>query len=485
VATILAVVAAASALDLAVGAGWAVAALACLWARRRRRTAPLAVLLVVAGTAAVAASLGLLGPASPAPYGPPPGPALEAGAGEGPGRGPGTVEAARDAAWARLAERRREELAGLGPDPEGRVAAAVALARGRATGGPPAGAVRALEAAARTAALTLTAPEFRDLEARRARLQAWLEAVGARLAAARDAAEIQAAVRALEPAAMAPVSLRALREDLARVDAAAWAVVREAGGDLVVAGVALARYEDAGDRLTVERRYTLAARPPASLAWLRVAPAPVDAGPGGAVSLDVVAGEDGRADAAGRLPRGTSRAVVAERRTWAGASGPVRSARRWIAFRRLAVPPAPSGRPPDAPVVLAGVAVDGGGEVAVRVPLPAAALVEARLPPGALYWASRAGTVAAAGQEDRWVAAGEAPAAAGADAVVMDLVPEGLGLRSPALRRLLGSFLGATAGGVLAVVGLAAAAVALAPGRREAVPPGPRDRMPGGAGAAR
>jgi hypothetical protein len=77
----------------------------------------------------------------------------------------------------------------------------------------------------RRLALTLTAPEFSDLEARRARLVARLAALELRLAGA-DETELRDITRALAAPAMADVSFRALRSDLERAESALAEAVR-------------------------------------------------------------------------------------------------------------------------------------------------------------------------------------------------------------------------------------------------------------------
>src|SRR5262249_44911939 len=90
----------------------------------------------------------------------------------------------------RLHDRRAEELRYSAAELERRAVAAIAANRdlGRVRG--RAGAeVAALEEAVRRLALTLTAPEFRDLDTRQARVRSWFADLDARLAVAHDAAE--------------------------------------------------------------------------------------------------------------------------------------------------------------------------------------------------------------------------------------------------------------------------------------------------------
>ena len=206
----------ASALNLVLGGLWVLAVLALLACRRRTAW------LVLLGSLALAAGGGALGglrPPEPTSYAAAEVGWLRARLGGGDRDAPGPP-ADSGGVRARLAALRQEELGDTARQLERRAAVAIAGSRelARLRDRAP-DAVAAAEDAARRLALTLTAPEFRDLDGRRARLAEWLDALGARLAATRDETEVRAVEQALQPATLAPVSLRALRTDLARAEA--------------------------------------------------------------------------------------------------------------------------------------------------------------------------------------------------------------------------------------------------------------------------
>ena len=230
-AAILAVVLAASALNLLLGGLWVLAWIGLLVLRRRVRGVVELMLLATVASGVAAGWLGAFGAPAPASYADDEaawlGRAVVRVAGPArPGSGP---PLSREAAIrGRLAERRREELRYGSGELERRAALAVASAlEARRLRDRAPVEVAVLDDAVRQLALTVTAPEFRDLDTRRARLIRWLDELEVRLRMARDPAELSAVARALEPTTMAPVSLRALHEDLARVNAATRALVHK------------------------------------------------------------------------------------------------------------------------------------------------------------------------------------------------------------------------------------------------------------------
>ena len=249
----------ASALNLALGGLWVVAVLTLLACRRRTAW------LVLFGGLALAVGAGSLGglrPPEPTSYA-----AAEVGwlrarlGGDRGARGPAGPPAGSVEMRARLAALRQEELGDTGRQIERRAAVVIAGSREltRLRGRAP-DAVDAAEEAARRLALTLTAPEFRDLDGRRARLAEWLDALEARLVAAGDETEVRAVAQALQPATLAPVSLRALRTDLVRAEAQVSAALRALSGAGVTAVASVRVAYDEGARLLVaETRQVLEA----------------------------------------------------------------------------------------------------------------------------------------------------------------------------------------------------------------------------------
>src|SRR5262249_60601600 len=117
----------------------------------------------------------------------------------------------------------------------------------------------AVEASARRLSRTLAASEFRDLEARRAAAAAHLTELGRRLGMARDEAEAASILREADPVAMAQVSLRPVREDLASAAAAAEALLQAVGGGVPSATAsATARVEEASREIRWEVQYAVA-----------------------------------------------------------------------------------------------------------------------------------------------------------------------------------------------------------------------------------
>jgi hypothetical protein len=424
VAALLAIVLLASALDLRLGAVW-VATLVALWlVARRWRPAPALVFLGSAALLGWAAWTHRLAPPAPAPY--------ENGWDAADGAPPAPAAPTGGAAWAaRLADVTREELGLTARDIERRAAAVLGLARqaGAVRSRAP-GEVAAVEAAARRLARTLGAAEFRDLEARRRQAAAYLEELGARLGRVHGETEAAELLRATDPAAMAAVSMRPVREDLE----AAWAAVGRllralGGGPPAAATVAGARYEEAEGLLAREVRYTVTAAAPVSVLRIETAALRDVAPASAAVELEYArAGESSRPVATEPWievdPDAGAVAIVARWREPVSPI-PVRPALRWLAFRRLIVPPL-RGRPD----TLVGfvVAVAGGpalaGAMAVTLPQPRTAALT--VPTWALHHVSRPGARVVDERGETWMADGSD----GGGPLAVELVPPTLLLRN-------------------------------------------------------
>ena len=459
VVALLAAVLTASVLDLFLGVLWILALTGVLLLRRRIRLAAWLVLLAAAGLLVWGGRLGWFAPPAPASY--------EQGwipAWGGlrpelrPTGGPGdpAVLAARE----ELAGRAREELRLTGPELEQRAGAFIALARRldslRAEAPREAAAV---ESAARRLARTLAATEFRDLERRRAAALAYLTDLDRRLQGTRDSSEAAAVLRAADPAAMAHVSLRPVREDLAAADSAVEALVRTLGGGVPTAATtASARYADDRKEIRWEVRSAVAGAPgvrllriemrafrstagppgvPASLAYLTGTEPPRSVPPGAWLELEPA-------------PRGVT--VV---QAWAepAAAGPMRAVLRPVAFERLEL--ASRGAADD---VMVTVVLDGrpGTEIPLAVRLPPPRLARVTVPRYALYFASRPGTVTLDPEGDGWEPAGE-----GGGPLRLDLVPRTLFLRNAAFARVRGYLYRPNPGTVVAAAGLAALVLVL------------------------
>jgi hypothetical protein len=399
VAVVLAVVGAATLLNLVLGAVWAVAVIGLAVLRRRFRPVAWLALVVTAGAAALAWRLGATAPPPPASYevsevswllGHVPG-SLNLGRGrDGVG---GTAAEARS----RLAARRREELAYAVEDLERRASTAVLASRRleRLRERAPAE-VAAVEAAVRQLALTFTAPEFGDLETRRARLVAWLDELDVRLRLARDETDRAAVARALEPAAMAAVSFRALYEDVARVDAATRALVRAvAGREPSVASTARVAYDEPAGQLVLEERYVLDIPPALVVRRLDVGALRRRAvRQGDAHTLQYATGGGEPRAFTGtdlELPGPAAQVVVTDRRTRAATLTAIRPSLRPIPFQRLVI-----DRLADEPVELrVGVALEGPSGVEAVTPVipPPSRFLGLVLPRDAFHWATLPGTV--------------------------------------------------------------------------------------------
>jgi hypothetical protein len=470
VLTLVGAVLAASALDLAVGALWVVALLGVWLLRRRIRLAAPLVLVTSVALMAAGIHLGWLSRPAPAPYSSGWLPAW-VGASPEPGRAAAPaseadprIVAARD----RLRVLEREELRLTGAEIEQRAGAVIRLARRLdGLGREASREVAAVEAAARGLARTLAAPEFRDLEARRGAAAAYLGELGRRLTSLRDADEAAEVLRAADPAAMAHVSLRPVRDDLLVADATITALARALGGGAPSAtAAAAARFDEGRGEVAWEVRHAIAGAPglrllrvetrafrsagvpgrPLSLAYAPGDEAPRPVPPGAWVELDPA-------------PRSVS--LVA---AWSepARSRPVRSLLRPITFQRLEI--APFRAPDDAVVV--GV-LDGrpGIELPLTVTLPPPSLARVVLPGQALHFASWPGSITREPDGDAWV-----PEASGSGRLELDLVPRTLLLRNRAFAWIRDYVYRPNPTTVIAVIGLAALALVLVRRPRPAAP---------------
>jgi hypothetical protein len=457
----------ASALNLVLGGLWVLAFLALLACRRRTAW------LVLLGSLALAVAAGALGglrPPEPASYA-----AAEVGwltarlGGGGGGGAPDRAPAgAAGAARRRLAALRQEELAGTARQLERRARVAIAASRelGRLRGRAP-DEVAGAEDAVRRLALTLTAPEFRDLDTRRARLTEWLDALDARLAAARDEAEVQAVEQALQPATLAPVSLRALRADLARAEAAIGSALRAlAGAGVTAAASVRVAYDEPGRLLVAETRQVLEAG--GALRIVRLDLRGFDRG-GVALSTDGGPPRPVAADAEVALPSpGAGRVAVVDRRAWPARPQGVRPPLRLLSFVRLAVPSPGAGDLAEVPVTVA--LDDGRGpEIPLVVPAGRPRLDAIDLPRHAFHHADRPGRLERRADRDSW-----APAGAGdPDGVTFELAPPGPVFRNRAFERIEEYVYTPNAAAALGCLGLAALAVVLARRRPRRPAPAP------------
>lgn len=456
--TLLGLVLAASALDLALGTIWVMAIVAVLLLRRRIRLAAVLVLLATAALLVWGGRSGWFAAPIPISYesgwvprwGEPRPPLSPAGT-------PADTELLT--ARARVAELMRDELRLTGSELEQRAGSVIALSRRLdALRADAPRETAAVEAAARRLARTLAATEFRDLETRRAAAAAYLAELDRRLGTARDRSEAATVLRATDPAAMAHVSLRPVREDLAAAAAAVEALVRVLGGGVPTAATtATARYDDSRKELRREVRYTVTGAPGVRLfrVELRAFRGPAPAG--APVSIAYAAG----GEAARPAPPGpwldlepAPRGVVIVR-AWVepAARRPVHATFRPLVFEQIEI-----GVAAAADDVLITVGLDGraGIEIPLSVQLPPPRLARVVVPRYALYFTSQPGTVAPDAEGERWEPVGE-----GAGPLRLELVPGSFLLRNPVFAWVRGYLYRPNAGTVVAATGLAALALVL------------------------
>jgi hypothetical protein len=459
VVVVLVAVLTASVLDLSLGVLWVLALFGVLLLRRKIRLGAWLVLLAAATLLVWGGRLGWFPPPAPASYergwipawgGSRPDPSLPSS----------PADPRVDAARAELARLTLEELRLTGAELEQRAGSVISVARRLDPLRSEAPAeVAAVEAGARRLARTLAASEFRDLEARRSTAQRYLTALGQRLEGARDATEAAAVLRGADPAAMAHVSLRPVREDLAAANAAVEALVRSLGGGVPTAATtATARYDDERQETRWDLRAVVTGAPGVRLLRIetrafRGAGAP----PGVPVSVTYTSGAEApRPVPAGvwlelePAPRGVT--VV---QAWAQPSPlrPVRAPLRPVAFGRLDV--TSSGVSEDAVIT---VVLDGrpGIEIPVAVRLPRPSVARVSVARYALYFASQPGTVTTGAEGDIWE-----PGGGGEGLLRVDLVPRTVFLRNGGFARAREYLYRPNAAAIVAAAGLAALALVL------------------------
>lgn len=419
----------ASVLDLALGVLW-VAALVGVWLLRRRLSlaAPL-VLVASAGLVVWGAQLGWFSRPAPAPYEEgwlPVWPASRAG--------PEPPTDSRILARDRLAALRRDELRLTGAELEQRAGAVLLLTRRLdVVRGDAPREVAAVEAAARRLARTMAAPEFRNLEARRAAAAGHLGELERRLGTVGDVREAADLMRAADAAAMAHVSLRPVRDDLASADAAVAALVRVLGGSRPSAAVtATARYDEARGEVAWEVRHVVTGEPGLRLIRIETRAFRSAGPPERPLELRFAAGQEtlrpvppGDWMELGPAARGAS--IVA---AWVEAAPvkPIRSTLRPLVFERLQIALAPRG---DEAVAIGVLDAHPGIEIPLVVPLAPPSVARVTLPRHGLYFASGAGTVASGPDGDVWTSAGGQTGTMG-----IDLVPRTLLLRNALFARV-------------------------------------------------
>ena len=508
-ALVLAVVLALSALNLALGAGWLIALAGIGAARRRVRLAPFLVLGLVAGLGMVGRPRGWLDP--------PPAASYEQDELDWLRRLTArTASPAPDARLTlanRLAALQDEERLTVPTEVERRAGAAVTLARAAAAvRGRAPGEVATLEAAVRRLAFTLTSPEFRDLDARKAQGERLLAELNRRLSLAADGAELAAISRALDPVALAPVSLRAVREDLARVETASRALIQALGGGSVTAvSTTTVGLDDAGDQAATETRYRLEVAPPTLIVRL---------------DLEALGRPSGRGSRAGRLhvevdgrpavpvaalrdvvlDPGVTRLDLVDQFRGPATFAPIRAPLRRVAFGRVdlglwglwklgepwglgapapATPTGQAGSPgledrPEAwprwwarsSPLLVGLRLAAlAAEAVLAVDLPPPRLTEVSVPPRSLFWVGAPGVVTRTGGADVWrpvptePSRGDLPQPGAAFPLPVEVVARSRLLRSRAFASLAPYLYRPNLASTLALGGLAALTLVLA-GRR-------------------
>jgi hypothetical protein len=363
------------------------------------------------------------------------------------------------AAREQLAAQSREEVRLTGPEIEQRAGAVVALSRRiePLRDAAPRDAA-AIEAASRRLARTLAAPEFRDLEARRTAAAAHLSELGRRLGAARDETEAASILREADPVAMAQVSLRPVRDDLASAGAAVDAIVQTVGGGTPTAtATAVARVEEVSGEIQWEIQYGVTGAPGVRLLRVETRPFRSAAPPDARVSLVYAAGgETPRpAPAGGWLelepaPRGVTIAVK-----WSEplVAHPIHPALRTLTFKEITL-----GTTARADDVLILAVLDGrpGIELPLVVRLPPPRVARVTLPSHALYFASRPGRATAGPDGEIWESTDE-----DAPSVRLELTPRSVFLRNAVFASAAGYLYRPNLGTVVTAIGLAALALLL------------------------
>jgi hypothetical protein len=289
--------------------------------------------------------------------------------------------------------------------------------------------------------------------ARRAAAQRYFTELDRRLQGIRDSAEAANVLRAADPAAMAHVSLRPVREDLAAASAALEALVRALGGGAPTAATtASARYDDDRKEIRWDIRSAVTGAPGVRLLRIETrAFRAAAATPGTPAGLTYASGTDpprpvppGAWLELEPAPRGVA---VVQTRAEPAATRPVQAILRPVAFHRLDV--AVPGTGDDAVVT---VVLDGrpGIEIPLAVRLPRPRLARVEVPRYALYFASRVGTIGRDSEGEAWEPGGE-----GEEPLRLDLAPRSLLLRNAAFARVRDYLYRPNAATVIAAAGLA------------------------------
>ena len=452
VVTVLALVLTASALDLALGMLWVVALISVLFLRRRIKLAPAIVLLAAVSLLVWGGRAGWLGSPAPVSY----------ATGWLPVSGWRTASTgvARDiephtvVAREKLATLSRDELRLTGPEIEQRAGAVIALSRRiepLRSAAPREAA--AGETAARRLARTLAATEFRDLEARRTAAAAHFADLDRRLGTARDENEVASILREADPVAMAAISLRPVREDLASASGAVDALARAIGGGVpTTTATATGWVDDGRGEIRWEGHYAVAGAPAVRLLRLETRAFRSAAPSGARLSLAyAVSGEPLRPVPTGGslelepAPRGVT--VVM---TWTQplAPRPVRAMLRALTFQEAEV-----GASAKADDVLVTAVLDGypGLEIPLFVQLPEPRLTRVVVPNHALYFASHPGRFTLGPDGESWEAAD-----GGTAALRIEVLPRTVLFRNPAFAWACGYLYRPNPATVVVVLGLAA-----------------------------
>jgi hypothetical protein len=426
VVILLGIVLTASALDLALGVLWVVALVGVLALRRRIRFAPVLVLLAAVSLLIAGGRAGWFGPPAPASYATGWIPLWSSRSTSASSGGP---PAPQIAAREKLAALGREELRLTGSELEQRAGAVIALSRRiEPVRSAAPRETASIDAAARRLARTLAAAEFRDLEGRRVAAAAHLAELDRRLGAIQDESEAASILREADPVAMAQVSLRPVREDLASAAVAVEALAQALGGGMPTAtATATALVAEANGELRWEARYVVAGVAGVRLLRIETRPFRIAAPPGARLSLAYAAGDEPLrpVPAGGWLelepaPRGVT--VVA---AWSEplVTRPIHAALRALTFEDIAV--GATSRNDD---VLIPAALDGhpGIEIPLIVRLPVPHLTRVRVAHHAFYFAERPGKATPGPEGDTWEASDDVAAS-----TELELVPRSVFLRNP------------------------------------------------------
>jgi hypothetical protein len=457
----------ASALDLTLGALWVTALVGVLLLRRRIGLAAPLVLIASVGLIVWGAQLGWFPRPAPAPYEKgwlPDWPVVPA---DSDAAADPRVLAARD----RLRALRHDELRLTGAELEQRAGAVILLARRLdAVRAEAPREVAAVEAAARRLARTLAAPEFRNLETRRAAGAAHLAELDRRLGALREASGAAEVLRAADPTTIAHVSLRPVRDDLAAAASAAAALVRALGGRVPSASVTTtARYREQTGVIEWEVRHAVGGESGMRLLRIETRAFRNAGRPGQPLRLTHAVGEETpRPIPSGDwLDLGPASRTVSIIAAWTEPAipRPVRSTLRLPVFERLELTTA---SPADDALVTIALDRYPGIEMPLTVALPPPALARVTVPRHALFFVSPAGEGTSGPDGDSWV-----PADGSLRPIRLDLAPRTVLLRNQTLARLRPYLYRPNPLTLAVIIGVAALTLVLV-GRRRSAPPATR-----------